>query len=388
MSKKTKIALVKADEYNSVDEAVFAALDLIEVDKVIQPNDTLLLKPNLLLKNKDACTEGDFIQGIARYLKKINTNISLGDSPGQFGHKAKNIVRLLSIDKIMEEENIAYVEFEGEKSVKVENPDAKIMRSYFISRPVHETDVIINLPRPKTHLETAYTGAIKNYWGVIPGSEKSQCHVFGGDPISFGNVIVDNLHTLNNTGKKRITIMDGRKFMVGPAGPAKGPMRKTNVIIAGYNEAAVDMIMLAIAGINGLDVPHLKACGERGLGITDLDEIEILGKSIDEVRLKKKIRLPWRGLVRYNSFMLRNIVLKMVRRIPSLTEKDCIKCGDCSKLCPVKAIDWQKKNYPVFRTEKCISCLCCIECCPEQALKGKSIGIKGLFMKKKSGITS
>ena len=61
---------------------------------------------------------------------------------------------------------------------------------------------ILNLPRPKSHIEAAYTGAVKNFWGIIPGGEKAQCHLYGKDPMAFGNVIIDNYETMKNLNKK------------------------------------------------------------------------------------------------------------------------------------------------------------------------------------------
>lgn len=383
MSYKTKVAVVKTDEYANIDEAVSAALMLIEADKYIAPDDHILFKPNLLMKIRNACTESDFLQAVIRYVKPFNTNLKLGDSPGQFKHRAKTVLKAVGHDAVIEAEGVEYAEFEA-GGVLMENKKARHMPKQHIARPVIEADCVINLCRPKSHVEAGYTGAVKNYWGIIPGGEKARCHLYGRNPAEFGAVLADNYQTFLGLGKKRIIVMDARKFMEGPGGPANGYMRKVGLVLAGYDEAAIDMVMLAIGRINGAKaVPHLKSCKERGLGVTDLDEIEIVGKTIDEVRLKRKAGITSTTFATMmNNFVTRTFAYKCMRQMPHLADKEgCVMCGDCFNICPNKAISWQKKQTPVFEREKCISCLCCVECCPQQVLKAGAVGFSGLFLK-------
>ncbi len=383
MGLKTTVAIVRADEYPGIDEAVAAALKLIKANELIAAGDQILIKPNLLMKIKNACTEPDFLTGVVRYIKQYNTNLQLGDSPGQFRHRAKSVMKAVGLDTVIEAEGVAYAEFES-GGVLNENNNARLMKKSHIAKPVMDADCIINLCRPKSHVEAGYTGAIKNYWGIIPGGEKARCHLYGKNPAEFGAVLADNYQALLGLNKKRIIVMDARKFMEGPGGPANGFMRKTGLILAGYDEAAIDMAMLAIGRIDGVkSVPHLTACHERGLGVTRLEDIDIVGKSIDEVMLKRKagiVSTTTAGLL--NNFLTRTFTYKFMRRMPDFADKDlCVMCGDCFSICPNRAISWQKKETPVFHPEKCVSCLCCVECCPQQALKAKSAGFSGLFLK-------
>lgn len=383
MGHKTKVAVVKTDEYANIDEAVSAALTLIKADRYITPDDQILFKPNLLMKIKNACTESDFLRAVIQFVKPYNANLKLGDSPGQFKHRAKSVLKAVGMDEVIEAEGVEYAEFET-GGVLMENKKAKHMHKSHIARPVMEADCIINLCRPKSHVEAGYTGAIKNYWGLIPGGEKARCHLYGRNPDEFGAVLADNYQTFLDLNKKRIIVMDARKFMEGPGGPANGYMRNVGLVLAGYDEAAIDMVMLAIGRIDGTRaVPHLKSCAERGLGTTDLNEIEIVGKSIDDVRLKRKAGITSTTVASVlNNFVTRTIVYKYMRRMPDFARKeDCVMCGDCFNICPNSAISWQKKETPVFEQEKCISCLCCVECCPQQALKAKPAGFSGLFLK-------
>jgi uncharacterized protein (DUF362 family) len=307
--------------------------------------------------------------------------VSLGDSPGQMGKTARDIIKHTGIDAVMEREEITYTEFEG-ATVAVHNDKGRHMKSYHIAKSVHDSDIIMNLPRPKSHIEAAYTGAVKNFWGIIPGGEKAQCHLYGKDPMAFGNVIIDNYETMKNLKKKNIVIMDARTIMEGLAGPAAGPLREAGLIIAGTDDVAVDVVMLAIGGRDACrEVPHLRACRERGIGVTDLGAIEIVGEKIESVRLKKKFGITSQWMMSIASFFTGTIIYKVVRRMPFLQKKGCTMCGDCSKICPAKAITWEKKQYPKTDLNQCISCLCCVECCPQHTIMAKFIGVRGLFLR-------
>jgi uncharacterized protein (DUF362 family)/NAD-dependent dihydropyrimidine dehydrogenase PreA subunit len=383
MGYRTTVAIVRTDDYHTVDEAIAAALELIGAKEYIAAQDRILIKPNLLMKIKNACTESDFLAGVVRFVKQYNTNLQLGDSPGQFRHRARSVMKAVGLDAVIEAEGVAYAEFET-GGVLNENKDARLMKQSHIARPVVEADCIINLCRPKSHIEAGYTGAVKNYWGIIPGGEKARCHLYGRNPSEFGAVLADNYQALLGLNKKRLIVMDARKFMEGPGGPANGFMRKTGLILAGYDEAAVDIVMLAIGRIDGVKaVPHLASCHERGLGVTSLAEIEIVGESVETVRLKRKagiVSTTTAGLL--NNFIFRTFTYKYMRRMPAFADRNlCVMCGDCFNICPNQAISWEKKEPPVFHPEKCVSCLCCVECCPQQALKAKPAGFSGLFLK-------
>ncbi|MFP4446094.1 MAG: DUF362 domain-containing protein [Desulfosudaceae bacterium] len=376
------VAIVNVADHDTLDQAVAEALKLIEVEHAIAPQDAVLFKPNLLLRSRNACTESDFLASAARCVRPYADDLKIGDSPGQFRHRARSIMKYLEMDRVMETEGIAYAEFES-GGVLLTNTRARHLRHHHMARPVIESDCIINLCRPKSHIEAVYTGAVKNYWGIIPGGEKAHCHLYGRNPAEFGEVLVDNYQSLLNQKKKRVVLMDARRFMEGPGGPANGYMRKVGLILAGYDEVAVDLVMLAIGGRDGLKaVPHLAACRRRGIGPASLEDLKIVGRSLESVRLKRKVAIPssrTAGLL--NNFVVRSLVYRMMRRMPALPQKeDCIMCGDCFHICPNDAITWLKHQPPVFNKKRCISCLCCVECCPQHALAAKAAGLSGLFL--------
>ena len=141
-STKTKVAVLKASDYSSLEAAVAEALKLINADTIIKPGEKVLLKPNLLMKSIPACTNADFIEAVARALKPYKVRVSLGDSPGQLGNSAKDIVKHTHIDTVMLQENIAYTEFES-AAAAVQNKNARHMKNYHIAKAVHDTGIYL-----------------------------------------------------------------------------------------------------------------------------------------------------------------------------------------------------------------------------------------------------
>lgn len=88
--------------------------------------------------------------------------------------------------------------------------------------------------------------------------------------------------------KVKINVVDG--LIGAELNETSGSPVEMNLVIAGNDMVAVDSVASAVMGIDPLKVRYLMLAEERGLGVSNIDEIEVLGKSIEEVA--KKFRLP------------------------------------------------------------------------------------------------
>jgi uncharacterized protein (DUF362 family) len=370
----TKVSIVNINDYESIPDAIVAAIKMIEKDFHfdILNCKNILLKPNLLraTKTKDACTQPIFVEGVIKYLKEIGVameNVSIGDSPGQIKISAEQIAKKISLLEVCEKASIKFINFEHDTPVHDDIEGAVRLQDYYISYPVTECDLLINLPKLKTHGEASITGAIKNYWGIIPGGLKAKYHLLGRNPEQFGEALADNFSWVVKNKPNRFIVYDLH--------------RKWDLILVGTDELALDVIALEIGKFKGLKhVPHLKNAFERRLGEGNLDKIEIIGLSLEEAKnLAPKFKVPGKTMTRFASFITRNIVYKVTKKIPNLKKKICVQCGQCFEVCPANAIDYKSGEYPKFLKKACISCLCCMEMCPQQAIKTKLRGFGGLF---------
>lgn len=382
----TKISIVNVNDYESIPDAIVAAIKMIEKDFNfnILSCKNILLKPNLLRATKDACTQPVFVEGVIKYLIEIGVameNVSIGDSPGQIKISAEQIAKKISLLEVCEKAGIKFINFEHNTPVHDIIEGALRLKDYYVSNPVNECDLLINLPKLKTHGEATITGAIKNYWGIIPGGLKAKYHLLGRNPEQFGEALADNFSWVVKNKQNRLVIYDLHRVMQGTMGPVSGPMKEWDLILVGTDELALDVVALEIGEFKGLKhVPHLKSAYKRGLGEGDLDKIEIVGLSLEEARkLTPKLKVPGKTMTRFASFITRSIVYKVTKKIPILKKKKCIQCGQCFEVCPANAIDFKSGEYPKFLRKACISCLCCMEMCPQQAIKTKLRGFGGLF---------
>jgi len=382
----TKISIVNVKNYDSILDAIKAGIKLIAntLPFDIRECKNILLKPNLLRPTKDACTQPVFVKAVLEYLKDIGVekdNIWIGDSPCQIKSSAKMIAEKIGLYEVCEEAGVKFINFEHDIPVHEDIDGSIRLKDYYVSKPVKDCDLLINLPKLKTHGEATMTGAIKNYWGVIPGGLKAKYHLLGRTPDKFGEALADNFSWIVKNKPNRLIIYDCVKVMQGPMGPVSGPMKQWDLILVGTDELALDVVALEIGKFKGLKyVPHLKNAYERGLGIGDIDDIEILGLSLEEARNSTpKFKVPGKFMTKLASLITRSIVYKVTKKIPILKKKLCIQCGQCSKVCPVKAINFRSGEYPEFLRRECISCLCCMEMCPQQAIKPKLRGFGGLF---------
>jgi len=374
------------NDYESIPDAIVAAIKMIDKGlnfNILECKD-ILLKPNLLRATKDACTQPIVVEGVIKYLKELGVqmeNVSIGDSPGQIKISALDIAKKIGLYEICENFGIKFINFEKDIPVHEKIEDSIRLKDYYVSKSVKDCDLLINLPKLKTHGEATITGAIKNYWGVIPGGLKAKFHLIGRTPDKFGEALADNYSWIVKNKPNRLSIYDCVKVMEGPMGPVSGNMKQWDLILVGTDELALDVVALEIGKFKGLKyVPHLKNASERGLGEFNLDNIKILGLSLEDARkLTPKFKVPGRFMTRFASFITRSIVYKVTKKRPVLKKKLCVQCGQCYDVCPANAINFMNGEYPEFLRRECISCLFCMEMCPQEAVKPKLRGFGGMF---------
>ena len=381
----TKISIVNVSEHESISDAVVETIKLLEKDLPFNflDSEKILLKPNLLIAKEDACTQPIMVEGVLSYLKEIGVkinNISIGDSPGQSKKFASDVAKEIGLYEVCEKNGINFIDFEIDVPVIEEIEGALKMKQFRVAKAVKDSEIIINLPRLKTHAEATITGAIKNYWGIIPGGLKAKFHLLGKTAEEFGEVLADNFSWIVQNKPKRLTIFDLETIMEGSKGPSFGKMVNWGLILAGTDELALDVVALEIGKFKAKNVPHLKNAMERNLGIGNLDDIEILGLPLEEAKkLVPKFNVPGNRMTNFISYITGHVVYKIVKKIPDLIKKKCAKCGQCAEICPAEAINFEIDTFPEFLRKKCISCLCCAELCVQNAIKTKKRGLVGLF---------
>ena len=338
--KKEIVAIVKCKSYsqNSVNSAIKKILNLLKFDT--KKYKKVLIKPNvvgLFDKNQEAITTNP---SIIRALRKIFKNSKVGESSFTNTELAFNKLGYKEFNPIVFEEN---------KLVKINDNNAKILKHFLLPEIVKKSDLIINVPKLKTHTLTKMTGAIKNLYGCIPGGEKQVFHSKAKGDEKFSELLVDIYQNI----KPGLNIIDGVIAMEGE-GPTSGNPRKVGLLLASRSAIALDIAASKIMGFNPGEILVIKEA-EKRFGKID---IEILGEKLRNLYFKK----PPSYKKKVAKAMLKELVEE---KIVCDTGK-CSRCGKCFKHCPMKAISMNP--YPVVDVKKCIRCFCCIEICPTNAM--------------------
>jgi ferredoxin len=244
--------------------------------------------------------------------------------------------------------------------------NGKIMKSIKTIKPVLEADKIINIPKIKTHMMTVYSGAVKNFFGIIPGSYKAEYHLKFENKMDFADLLID----ICSFSKPVLTVMDAVVGMEG-YGPTAGNPKKVGLVLASVNPYELDDVAARIIGLKPTEVPTIIKSRERGLlG----DEICIAGPPIEEV-LVKDFKKPTRQYeFNFYNILLPKFLRKRLERFikprPVFKTKQCKSCGACLRSCPPGAIKMEN-GKPVVKLDQCIRCFCCHELCNYEAIKIK-----------------
>ena len=222
-----KVALVKCKTYkqNEVDKAIEKSLKLANIK--IPKRKKVLIKPNIVgsfkKTQKATTTNPSIVEAICKILKRNNCKIYVGES--SFTNTV-DAFRDSGIGKIAKKYGKLLI-FEQDKLIKIKDTKAKILKNFHISKTLKDVDLIINIPKLKTHQLTKYTGAIKNLYGCIPGGMKQKLHKKAPNEKEFSKLLVDIYQNV----KPEINIMDGVVGMEGK-GPTGGKQKKVGYILA------------------------------------------------------------------------------------------------------------------------------------------------------------
>ncbi len=365
LNKPPTVSIVRSENYqpDMLEKRISRALEpLGGLGSFVKPGIRVVVKPNLLSAKgpeRAITTHPEFVAAVVRMVQALGARVVVGDSPAGAKTGIQRVWDNTGLSTVAERDQFELVCFES-AGVKPANVGD---RTYYVSAPVMEADLVINLPKLKTHVLTLMTGAVKNNFGVIPGFRKGMYHKEAPNPRHFARILVD-IFSLVHPG---LSIMDGIDCMEGD-GPASGSLRHLGLVLASADAVALDTVVAEIIGLEPGKVDTIRYASDAGLGVGDIGAIEVAGEKIEDLR-PTGFKLPSNtGLELLPKFLVRLIDPLLWLR-PKVTHDDCILCGECSKSCPTEAMrQADKGSHPYLVKELCINCWCCHEICPSKAI--------------------
>ncbi len=348
--------MIHPADYEDVRSAVDRAFELFPLEF---KGRKVLIKPNVLRSSeaKDGVVTNPAV--LRAVVEKVETlgpaSIVVGDNPGLFNYGANE--ESFSSTGLMEASK-GYYQNIGNDSVLMDF-NAEFMESVSVSRAVLDADIVISLPKFKTHGLTVITGAVKNSYGILPGGLKARLHKAAGSPERFHEMLVD----VFRLRVPDLFIMDAVMGMEGN-GPASPDLRDIGLILASDNAVALDSVVAVMMGCDPGRLRFLQKAKEVGLGDYDMKTIEIIGqlKKIPDFKLP-----PLGGQAIMHNEAMQNMIHARTVLLPHADPQLCTACGRCVEHCPASALTLEKE-VPEVDPARCITCFCCQEMCPELAM--------------------
>ena len=266
---KPVVSLLKTSSYEISSlmgslEAVLAPLG--GMSSIVKAGDRVLLKPNLLTgsrSGKECTTRSELVYCVAQMVIAAGGKPFLGDSPA-FG-SAKGVALANGYGPILEELKIPVVEWHGKRYETV----SEEFNHLRLCKEAMEADVVINLPKLKSHVQLTLTMGVKNLFGCVPGKMKAWWHLEAGkDSDRFGNMLVETARAI----APDLTILDG---IVGHEGngPSGGEPRYLGLLAASPDVFALDRAVVEILNADPQKIPTVAASMRLGV-CPDLEAIE------------------------------------------------------------------------------------------------------------------
>ncbi len=318
----------------------------------------VLLKPNLLSakpSDKAVTTHPQFVQALSELLLDCSCNVYIGDSPGY--ESAERVLLKSGIMDVVKNYGLKVVPFV--KKVVKKSQGISPYREFVFGEDPDDFDLIINLPKLKTHMMMGLTLGVKNTFGFIHGMDKAKWHLrAGADKMLFASLLID-IHTIV---KPSLTVLDGIVGM-DQDGPGSGRVREIGIVAMSRSALALDLYIEKLARFSSL-LPISAKAVEHGM-VPEYEMVPIGPPVTFPADFQKPgtMATDW-NLPGFAKRVLKNIMVKK----PKARKEICEGCGVCAKVCPAGALTLGEQ-IPSFDYKKCIRCYCCQEMCPEGAIK-------------------
>ncbi|HSV98404.1 MAG TPA: DUF362 domain-containing protein [Spirochaetota bacterium] len=377
----TRVSIYSCAEYDErvLNEIFIRALDDVGFKAEDFRGARVALKPNMLnasAPEKAVVTHPAFFAAAVRMVKDHGGVPVLVESPAF--QSLEKVAAKTGYDRIIAEERIEV--WDNRSVAVIANNSGRKFKRFEVAKTLLEADVLLNLPKIKTHAITCLTCAVKNLFGTIPGKAKSQWHMRAKTREEFPEFILDfygAIKGLFGDGRRIIHLVDGIVGMEGEGPGPGGTPRRLDMVIAGTDAVAVDRVVAHLTGMDVSKIVTISSAVTRGLGAGNLEDIEIAGQSPEDMTVRD-FKAPGRsfssrlqdGVLKFNA--VKNLCVE--RPVPSAER--CTLCYQCNSICPAGAIDKAEgaARVPRYDYDMCIRCYCCMEICPEAAItlkKGK-----------------
>lgn len=276
---RSAVAILRAGYDDRLIDAIESGFTLVPPPDVTGKR--VLLKPNLVdlpREEKPVCTHPAVIVAAAEALRRRGAaEIIVGDGPA-LQRDAWQIVDAIGLTPLLTQHSLRFVDLNTDDLVLQPNAGADTgLSGIYFGRTALAADVLISMPKMKTHHWAGVSLAMKNLFGTVSslayGWPRNRFHL-----LNVHNAILD----INRTRPADYAIVDGITGLEGD-GPVRGTPIDVGAIVMGDNLPAVDATAARVMGLKPEAVPYLqRAAGE--LGPIGESSIEQRGEPVADLR--------------------------------------------------------------------------------------------------------
>ena len=300
------VSIVKIERDN-MGIAVEKAIDLIGgIERVAAGKDRIMLKPNLVNAMTTATTKREVVKALAQTMRRAGKEVVIGEGSAAankfnvdpvtkvvyrtkkrelIDHMQQYIFDQLGYTDLSLSMGLPLINLHSGDFAEAEVPNGFVFDKIILHRSLTEIDLLCSVPMMKTHALAAVTLGMKNLVGLFPGpiyyAPRAYMHDIAvrAESSAAAACVIDMMRA----NKLGLVVVDASTAMEGQ-GPSSGTLVKMDLIIAGTNPVATDMVAAAVMGIGAEEVPTFAWANKAGMGPTSLEDIEVRGERLEGVK--------------------------------------------------------------------------------------------------------
>ncbi|HEV7282363.1 MAG TPA: DUF362 domain-containing protein [Pirellulaceae bacterium] len=273
---RSEVFIARNQRYDGpTSRTILDGLSAVGFDAAALRGKKVLLKPNLVEPNRDVphmTTHPDLLAAAAEAFLSLGAQVAVGEGPGHM-RDTEEAVSQSGLRERLDAMKLSFRDLNYEDVAWSKNRGrASSLDGFWFPRSVAEADLVVSMPKLKTHHWMGMTASMKNLYGVIPG-----CKYGWPKNVLHHHGIAETVFDINASLPKTIGIVDGIDCMEGD-GPILGTKKAMGLILVGANLAALDATVARIMQLDPAKVPYLGYAADR-LGPIDDDYIEQRGEA-------------------------------------------------------------------------------------------------------------
>jgi uncharacterized protein (DUF362 family) len=254
----------------------------------------VVIKPNMVdvSSERPIHTDPRLVEALILHLQGAGAAEVVLAEGTSHNRDAEDLFRRAGYEALAKRRAVRLVDLNYDDFRRIENvnPRAALLKEIAVPETIAAADVVISVPKLKTHKLAGITLSLKNMFGVLPGM------IYGWPKNTLHwNGIPQSICEINGTIPAHYAVVDGVTGMEGH-GPIMGKARQVGVLIMGANGLAVDATAARVMGVEPSRVEYLALAHRLRLGSLRRDDIDVRGEPIARVRVDFALDAEYRSL--------------------------------------------------------------------------------------------